>query len=98
MLTCCYQVSKLRGILFPTQAILATLAGPVLEHLIQKDVPFCSSHANKTSKETLHVPDDYDYKTCINMLPLATPILLTTLVFRWQLPESMQCAAKGQAS
>ena len=82
MLTSCHQVSKLRGVLFPTQPILATLATPGLEHLMQKDVPFCSSYTNKISKETLHVPDDHDYKTCINMLPLATSILLTALVFK----------------
>lgn len=82
MLTCCHQVSKLRGVLFPTQAILATPATPVLEHVIQKDVPLCSSQMKKISKETLHVPDDHDYKACINMLPLATSILLSALVFK----------------
>lgn len=50
MLTCCHQVYKLREVLFPTQAILATLASRVLEHIIQKDMAFCSSHTH-TKKE-----------------------------------------------
>lgn len=51
------------------------------------------THENKFSKETLYAPDDRDYKMCINMFPLLTSILLTTLVFK-----CMQCAAKGQES
>lgn len=45
----------------------------------------------KISKETLNAPDDRDYEVCIKMLPLATSILLTTLVFK-------QHGAKGQES
>lgn len=93
MLTHCHQISRLRGVLFPTQPILTTLATPVLEHLIQKDVLFCSSHTKIISKETLNAPDDRDYKVCIKMLPLATSILLTTLVFK-----GTQHGAKGQES
>lgn len=48
MLTFFHQVSKLSGVPFPTQAIVGKgLANPVLEDIIQKDVPFCSSHKKK---------------------------------------------------
>lgn len=65
MLTHCHQISRLRGVLFPAQAILATLATPVLEHLIQKDVLFCSLHMKKKIvKKPFMPPDDRDYNRC----------------------------------